>query len=426
MKIITCLLGFLFSSFALGQTQLKIQQLNFNAEAENLKLADYRYEAMLNHIQSENLDLVFIEECWRYKNFANVGEALAQALGYDIFYHYEDGVSGIFTTSNVILAKKSLHLRNTTSVKLPDSAWTIGNGSPVWISLGETSELVGGTFDLPNGTVGTVWVTHLSESSQKDRINEINYIIDFTKSYDKQHNLDWDTVPAILGGDMNADSGGAETALYTGAGGFTDSWNVAHPGVRGLTLVNDPTNPEYDPMVHSSGQFPSQYVDQGTGRIDYIYYRNLSGVGVGSERIFTSPLARIWMSDHYSLMTVFNFDGSDPNLPDADSDMAAIGSPTIYNVNEAALNNPNMTVDFDVTSLRGFTMINSLNTEVDFLITSNTGNVYNSSVARTTAGDIASFTFFASGDYKYMITVTDPWHNGDGGGVTWGGTLHVH
>jgi len=194
----------------------------------------------------------------------------------------------------------------------------------------------------------------------------------------------------------------------TGLGGLKDEWSQGHPGDPGYTAVGTLLSPEYDPMIHGTGFFPPQYYPIADQAIDHMLTHRPSQYSAAIMRVFTSPINNTWMSDHYGLLTTFDLNGIPPvSNPSADTDMAALGSPTIFTLTESGLANLPRQKNFVVTSKRGLTLIDEPNVDTQFFFTNDKGNAYPSNSADITTGNTASFAFFKSGNYKYRMIVRD-------------------
>ena len=402
-----------FSNMAIAEEasnlqNLKILSMNFNAEADNAALFQKRFTLFENAIREKNLDLVLVQEAWQIGKTPCFATQVAKDLNMDIAYHFEDGVYGIRVTSIVILAKKSLHLHNIKAYKLPHSAVTVGDGQTSWVGAGQVNMLIGGNISLPNGQEAFVWTTHLYTDNSDYRVDQVKFIYEKMKQAVQEAGQEWNKAWIFFTGDLNAQPESPEMNYLRETVGLQDTWNISHPKDLGHTCVADITDPEYNPMMHNSGMFPSQYGPDQPVRIDYIYTHIPSGYSVGTTRTFTSPIDNIWMSDHYALTANFIFDaGVIQNVPSADSDMASLGSTAVFAVSDDDLANLPRKKDFTVTNMRGLSIVNNTHYKVQFYFSDAQGAVYNADNARFNPRGTVTFLFFDGGNFQYRMVITD-------------------
>jgi endonuclease/exonuclease/phosphatase family metal-dependent hydrolase len=395
---------FAATSFAQSNNSLKLLTLNFNAETANKILRTKRLAILENYAKTQNLDAIFIQECWDYENFKTIGTKLAQDLDMDLAYHLEDGVSAIRVTSLVVLTKKSLRLRNIKRFKLPRSAITFGNGQTTWFGLGEVDMLVGATITLENGQTAFLWTSHMNDASSVNRQAQAKFALTQMQSAAKEEGISWENAWVIFGGDFNSTAESPEQTFFREEGQFQDTWLLAHPNDPGHTLAGDVTDPEYNPMIHGAGLFPSQYAYQASQRIDYIYTHVPKKFGAQITRAFTAPVNNVWMSDHFGLLGTLDFTG--PNFmesPTADSDFSY--KTNVFEINKGNITNLPTQMDFTTNAEGGFTVVNNLQADTQITFLSSKKSIYTSSHAAIMENETVSFSFFEDGDYKYEVVV---------------------
>lgn len=396
------------STFAQTSSQIKLLQLNFNAETTNSTLEAKRFTNLENFTKQNDPDAVLIQECWSYGSDPVMAIKFAADMGMDVHYHLEDGVSGVRVTGLCMVTKKSLNARNVQMFVLPGSAKTTGNGQTTWVSLGEVNILIGAEITLPNGANGYLWTTHLKTDSDSIGLQQATFAITQIKALVTQTGGTWDNAYVFFTGDMN-NGPSSNSMTYFRNSGLTDNWTVAHPNDYGLTTIGDIANPMYDPMVHGVDLFPQQNGFQETERIDYIYSHIPQKYSVAMTRTFTDTATGggVWMSDHFAVFGTFDFSGGTLNNPENDEGPNPPGPTTVYTLTDAELQNLPASKNFVVTSTRGLTLVNDPNVNVQFFFTDDNGAVYPSNSAGMGLGDIDSFAFFASGTYKYRMIVRD-------------------
>ena len=395
-------------TFSSNTPRLKFMTLNFNAETDNTTLMLDRLAVLENYISQNSIDVIFIQECWSLNN-KTAATLIADDLNLDSIYHMEDGVSGVRVTSVCMITQKYLQMKNPVYFKLPHSALTVGNGQDTWISFGETNMLVGATVTLPNGEPGFLWTAHLTDGSDADRLDQIKFAQSQMESAVEAVGLTWEKAWTFFGGDFNTTPDTAAIQYLRDDFNYQDTWLLSHPGDEGRTFVAVPSDSEYNPMSHASGLFPSQAVYQETGRFDYFLVHGPQTFSTGITRIFTSPVNRVWMSDH-GMAGVIDFSGTPvTGFPSADTNMASLGAPTTLNITDSLLNAWQSQENLSVTSLRGFTVTNtpSVETYVSFQGIMKSQVYPASDSTLWDAGEIVSFAFFACGNYPYSIQVSD-------------------
>ncbi len=402
--------------------------LNFNAEQTNSRLKKIRFATLKKYIYENDLDVVFVQESWSFGKFNNLATELAGEMNMDVISHFEDGVTGILVTSTSIIAKKGLKLRNARYYKMPHSAPTWGDGHNFWIGFGGVNMLIGANITLPTGEMASLWSTHLSTVSSQDRIDQVQFAIQKMKALADFSSLDWRDTLTIIAGDFNAGPNSREMNSLRGAE-FVDLWQASHPFDPGHTLVGDVDDPEYNPVVHGPGQFPSQAGPEETNRIDYIYAHIPKPFFTSLGRVFTAP-AQVdgetgWMSDHFGLRGEIDLAGEIPEaLPSADSDFSKLPPTQMVEITRQNAAKWPPRVDFTASAERGLTVMNSASARVEFDFQKKLKGVYTKPGGTASSGEMMSFLFFEPGDYPYKMKI----HLADGFAteIVTEGVVHVY
>ena len=409
---------------------LKVLSLNFNSELllldTDYRVRDFRFAAIVEWVLKNDPDVVLIQEGWNYRDDASIGVSLAAALGYDLTYRLDMGAPFLLYDSDVILAKKNLHMKSLKSVKLPHSAVELGDGKTWIISLGAISYVVGARLTLPGGEPIYVYSTHLVGADDQERADQAKALGNSIRKQLRKDGLTYDTAKVIVGGDFNShpDSTGIQ---FLRNQGFEDTWAAAHPGDESCTNCSDPTQNYFNPFTIGANQFPDQSDQDIDERIDYIFTRGPGLRAVASTLTFNQPTDGIWMSDHYGVFTTLALNGfaaeNNPNpLRDApDSDPAA----SVWNVGDAifacdpdAASKPcrQPLPDISVRNGRGLAVQNGSSQGIEFHIKGK-GIISTSPDADLDPKTQGAFTFSADGDYQYTIENDD--------GIKRHGTVHV-
>ncbi len=402
---------------------VRMLSLNFNSEAMNNTLKKKRLPRIEKYVVDNDLDVLMIQEAWQIGKYKNFADKLASDLNMDVVSHFEDGLTGVMVTSISIIAKKSLKLRNSRAYKLPHSAPTLGDGKHFWLGLGQVNMLIGANITLPTGEIASIWTAHLSTTKSSYRVDQVNFALSKIKALAQYNNLNWKDTLTIFAGDLNADPISQEMNNLRAAG-FFDLWQASHPFDPGHTLVGDETDPEYNPIVHGTGQFPDQSGLEDTARIDYIYARIPKPFFTTLGRVFTAPIDNVWMSDHFGLRAEIDLAGEIlDSLPSSDSDFSKLSPPVVFDVTQKNEYSLPERLDFNVSTERGLTLRNFAHAEVDFGFTAKRSMVYTASGGTLIRNHLMSYVFFGPGDYPYKLIVKT--HDAAGTEITTEGVVHV-
>ena len=409
---------------------LKVLTLNFNDEDVLLdpdnQVKDFRFEALVNWVKQNDPDIILMQEVWEYRGDASVGITLAQALGYDLNYRLDMGAPLLLYDSNVILAKKSLKMKNLAPLKLPHSALELGDGKTWIISLGTISYAIGSRLTLNNGEPLYVYTSHLIAENDSERNDQIKAVDRRIRKQLKKDGQNYSTAKIIFGGDLNAhtDTDGIQYLLKNG---YQDTWSQAHPGDTSCTNCANPLESYFNPFTIGANQFPDQSDETISERIDYIFAKGVGQKTLASTLTFTSPQSGIWMSDHYGLVSVIGMGGTpEGDYPNPTRDfMNPIADATVLKADDTLFGcNPDdrskpcsvALPEIEVTSVRGLALLNQSKQGLEFHIRG-PGKIYTDKDADLDSGDVAAFTFSTPGDFKYTIENDD--------GVKRHGLIHV-
>lgn len=387
-------------------TTVRMLSLNFNSETFNTGLQKRRLPLIEKYIRDNDLDIVLFQECWEIGRYDNFAKKLAEDLNMSVVSHFEDGLTGFKVTSISIVAKKGLQIRNMRAYKLPHSAKTIGDGRHFWLGLGEVNMLIGANITLPTGETASVWNAHLSTVKSKYRVDQVNFALAKIKELADYNKAEWLDQLTLFGGDLNSAPESPEMNILRGSK-FIDLWQASHPFDPGHTIVGDPEDVEYNPIVHGSGQFPAQDEEEPTARIDYIYAHIPKPFYTTLGRVFTAPINNIWMSDHFGLRGEIDLAGAIPDqLPSADSDFSKTPPTQFFDVTEKNQYKLPDKIELTVSSERGLTVRNFTDNKVKIEFGGRRSQVYTSPYGTLSKNELTSYVFFTPGDYPCKISVS--------------------
>ncbi len=326
-----CLLLFLVSVTMPHLSQaspLKVLTLNFNAEIvvedQSHFIRDHRFQALVDWIQQNDPDLVFIVEGWNFHQAASVIPELAKAVGYDVHYRLSMGIPGLVMDSDGILVKKKFNLRDPSADLLPHSTWSLGDGIHWLFTPGTVSRAVGGLLTLEDGSPLFAYSAHLVASSQPQRDDQILALDEIVKTHALKQGMDPKKVNVLLAGDFNSEPNALGIQKLVQERGYVDVFKVMHPEIETCTYCADPNSPNFDPMTNAPGQFPPQNTPDHNQRIDYIFAKggDLKGsrdvttlVPLAATLTFTSTINQVWMSDHFGIAATLSFNAEPPPRP---------------------------------------------------------------------------------------------------------------
>lgn len=300
---------------------IKVASWNFNSEVvpedKNEDLREIRFQALLDWVQKESPDIIFIEEGWNFRGYPSIVIPLGRAIGYEYTYRLTMGLNGFLLDSNGILIKKGFKWDEKYNFELPHHAPSIGNGSGWIVSFGSTSWGIGGRITSPAGNPIYAYATHLISSKESDRAEDV---FGLHQRIEKEI-IGRGEKPAdaniIIAGDFNA---GLKSSVLIGMRdlGYSDTFADAHPDMNAedtCTECSDPESLNFNPVTIAPGQFPTQNDINGNEHIDYVMMRSKTYTPLASTLIFTEPLNGVWMSDHYGVMSTFLLGKNEGALP---------------------------------------------------------------------------------------------------------------
>ncbi len=295
---------------------LKVLQLNFNSEMVledgDYHIRDRRFTAMVQWINDNKPDIVFIEEGWNYRGFYSITEALALATNYDFAYRVGMGVPLMIADSDGLLVRKGLGLSQTDNFTLPHSGMSFGKGNGWVLSLAANSYAVGGRITLQDGSPMYVYATHLISNADAQDVEAIH--ADVVKQA-KRRFEGVDHLQVLIAGDFNSipSDPGPKSLINLG---YHDTYADAHAGVssqpEACTSCDDPTSVYFNPMTISPGLFPKQATLSPDHRIDYIFALGPKIKTLASTVVFNQPENHVWMSDHYGVLSTIAVGGNAP------------------------------------------------------------------------------------------------------------------
>ena len=402
------------SSRAYAQN-LKVLTLNFNSEIvafddRDETIRDIRFAAFTQWVAQQKPDILFFCEAWNYRGYPSVVIPLAQELGYDYFYRIAEGFPGLEFSSDAILVRKEFHMKQRHLVKLPHSAAHLGNEVDGIIPFGSISQAVGAKLTLESGEPLFIYTTHLIADAESDRKDQIAALDLAAKKDVTKNKIAWDHAHVLIAGDINAGPLTSPVQLML-AQGYEDSWKTAHPDhsldALGATICEDPRTPCFNPFDLGAGQLPAQDTMGANNRIDYIFARGPSHKTLASTIVFTHPFEKIFMSDHYGVLSTIAF-GEDslsstvvPN-PLNDSEGLPPEAPTlVLEVSDATFQRDEVPVQV-IPGNRGFAIINSSAIPL-WATLEGPGQVFPSPLARLKKGKVSSFVFERSGKYHLEV-----------------------
>jgi endonuclease/exonuclease/phosphatase family metal-dependent hydrolase len=400
-----------------GAAIFKVLTYNLHASTSNDLLQHRRLPLVEAYVRQNNIDLFLAQEVWNIEQNNFVTDIMAQDLGMDTIRYFENGISGIKTSSIAILAKKNLKLRNPKFYKLPHSASTLGDGDQTWIGFGIVNMLIGATITLASGEDAFVWTAHFHSYESSKRIDQARFALRVIQDEVIRSGKRWSDSTVILGGDLNA-APDSEEIQHLLNNGFQDIWTTVHPNHPGRTFVSDPFDGEYNPITHGAGLFPKQNDPDVHARIDYILAHLPKAAAIGATRALTSPVNGVWLSDHYGVLGSFDFNGTGVlSSPDSDTDMAKIPPSTILELTNKNHDQLPPVRNIFAFSERGLTVLNNSCHHVDFYFNSATEMIYTESHTSLWPEQMASFAFFGPGRFPYRMVVTE--HRTDSDGTPW-------
>jgi endonuclease/exonuclease/phosphatase family metal-dependent hydrolase len=417
---LTIISGNLFANDHLPVRPLKVLTLNFNSEDvisdANFAVRDKRFNALKKWVKDNDPDIILLEEAWVYRNGINIAASLANAIGYDVNYRIEMGLFKFLNEANAVLTKKNLAMTDHYAIKLPHSAYDLGNGTTWQIELGAVSYAVGAKLKMSNGEPLYVFATHLTGKTPSHRADQAAAIIAFQKSIAAKDGIAWDKVNVVVSGDFNSIQD-ESAPLVMEQNGFVDSFREVNPEDTSCTICQVPTSPWFNPFSIGAGLFPSQNDEDDALRIDYIFSHGPSLVPIASTITFTAPLNGMWMSDHYGVTSVFagrNSNALIQNNSNALVQNAAhdsedtIPTATIQTITADMLNCSHIGICFktlkaiSAQGARGVVIANR-GAKKFYITVKGPGNIFSKNSVWLNPGEQAAFTFGSIGNYNYNI-----------------------
>ena len=260
MFLASLLLLSFFPTFSFSSS-LKILQLNFNSELSSSDtkyvIRDLRFNALVQWVEQNDPDVLFLQEAWSYRGDSTVASTLARTLGYDLAYRLEMGFPDFFYEADAVLTKKNLNMTGEEDLKLPHSAFEIGNGKTWVIPFGAVSYAIGVKLTLADGEPLYAYSTHLTGSTTSDRADQAGAVLSDVRSRVEKDGVAWENAHVVIGGDFNSyTTDPAPTSVVQA--GFEDSFATVHPGDSSCSDCQEPTDTWFNPFTIAAGQFPSQ------------------------------------------------------------------------------------------------------------------------------------------------------------------------
>ncbi len=397
-----------------GFKPLKVLTLNFNSEIvpsdSHSHLRDLRFHALSDWIRRNNPDIILLQEAWNYHDDPSVAVTLARELGYTVAYRLGMGVTGYLVDSDAILAKKSLKMTNEKDLKLPHSAFELGDGKSWVICFGSVSWAVGVTMTGPDGKPLFVYSTHLIGSTLRDRADQARAIYNDVRKRAAKAGVNWQNAHVIIGGDFNSQPWDPAPGVFKHAG-FLDSFAFDHPDNQSCSNCANYTQPYFNPTTLGGDMVPSQNSLTSDPRFDYIFSRGQDLKPLASTLVFTGPIDGAWMSDHYGIFSAFG-PANSPAIPDPVHDtVLPEPDPQVINVTDRDLYcndsssfacRVHLAPIHPVIGATGVVIHNSS----DFVISVHffgRGEIFTSPHASLNPNQSAAFTFKSPGSYRYTV-----------------------
>lgn len=213
-------------------------------------------------------DVICMQEVLQHAALPNQAYALADSLGYDAFFTSVDSIGSDRRFGNAILTRTAIE----------DTAWKALEPASDYRNVGYVRTTVGGR-DLD------VYCTHLhwvdSDSGATVRSTQIRDLVGFVDSTR--------TAPvALIGGDFNAEPGGAEFDPLLES--FEDTYALVHGDHPRPTTLN--------PFIGHQERW-----------IDYVFVERDAGVVVQDVRLILDRRAdgALWASDHFGVLAKITF-----------------------------------------------------------------------------------------------------------------------
>ncbi len=295
---------------------LKVLQFNFNSELvledHDYRFRDRRFDAMVEWIEKNAPDVVFLQEGWNYHHSRSVIQALGLATGYDYAYRVGEGIPFLYADSDGLLVKKSLHFFDRSSSELPHGGPEIGSGRGWVLPLGANSYGVGGKITLEDGSFVYLYSTHLVSVGKFANQDDLKAIHRLILSRAQADGVAQDQIQAIIAGDFNSIPTDFAPLTLTNLG-YHDTFAESHPGLStasaSCTSCSDSTTEYFNPMTVAPGLIPKQAKLGTNDRIDYVFAKGPLVTSLASTIIFNEPIENQWMSDHFGVLSTIAFGG---------------------------------------------------------------------------------------------------------------------
>jgi hypothetical protein len=385
---------------------IKTLSLNFNSETVpedfRSRLRDRRFKAMIDWINLNSPDLIFIEEGWNHRGSPSIVKSLSEATGYTSYYRLTMGLNGLLLDSNGILLRPGFELKEPTNLKLAHASPTLGDGKTWIVSLGPTSWGVGGEIRTPGGNTLYAYATHLIGKTEEKRRDQLKSLHEAIARQVSETGGDPDRAKILIAGDLNETPESRTLNLLQGLG-YRDTFKEAHPQIRDIsqscTFCGNPINPLYNPMTLAPNQVPAQSAIEGDLRIDYILAKGDEIQTKASTIVFTEPLNGVWMSDHYGIESTIELGPtSEALLPNEITDrthsipQSRVVEITDHNLFCDSEGCRHQLADLDVNAASGITFLNHTHKALEITLKSD-GRVWPGKFALPRSGRVTAFFF---------------------------------
>lgn len=412
-KLLLCCVVLFFSASADASPNFPIKVLSFNFNSENVPndhkdiLRDIRLASLVQWVHDNDPDIITLQEAWNYRDDSSIGVTLSKTLGYDVAYRVGMGFPGILLDSNVILAKRSLKMRDQTDLKLPHSAFEIGDGKTWVFELGPVTWGISVTLELPDGKPLYLYTSHLIGSTTQDRADQIVAIDNDLKQRAAKDGIAWSDARVIVAGDLNSDPTDPGPSFLRSQG-YIDSFDAIHPRSTACTFCSDPAKPYFNPITIGAGLVPPQNEATPDQRIDYVWSRGPCLNPLSSTIVFSTPYNGIWMSDHFGIFATFGEGSPQPSPVYDHEDTLPLSqlvrvTDTLFRCAANSAGCSQLPLRINADPFRGITMINDSSADFSVEI-EGPKPIFTRADVELAPSQMSSFTFMHSGDYRFWIT----------------------
>ncbi|MCH9611558.1 MAG: hypothetical protein S4CHLAM102_00280 [Chlamydiia bacterium] len=242
------------------------------------KFGDYkaRQELIARELQALDCDIILLEEVFEDADCSQA-QVLAEKLGMHYCYKGARNKDGAMF-GNAILSKFPIASHQSHVLPRKENS--------------HERYVVEAFLETPNGHF-PVYVTHLSWQPADSGLRQEQ--VEFIMTLIQQNEC---PIPAILGGDFNADADSMEVMKLTGKAAadvdglcFFDLWTVINPEAPGYTLSKD-NKVDHQPLKRCR-------------RVDYLFLEvTQNKLDIQVEKMFIfgdNPTNGQWASDHYGI-----------------------------------------------------------------------------------------------------------------------------